>query len=102
MHSGPLIRRLFGPHQRQVAEIYRKVFIDLDDFAGRLQLWVPHSRKVLEVGCGEGNMTERLTRIYPGAAITGIDIKPTVGRLYRGEYCPRQLFAEYGRRCCPA
>ena len=85
MRLGPLIRRLFGPYERQVAEAYKRVFIDLDDFAGRLRLWVPHPARILEVGCGEGAMMERLATIYPGATITGIDIKPTVGRLYRGD-----------------
>jgi 2-polyprenyl-3-methyl-5-hydroxy-6-metoxy-1,4-benzoquinol methylase len=80
-----LIRRLFGPYERQVTEAYKKLFVDLDDFADRLRLWVPHPGRILEVGCGEGAMMERLATIYPGATITGIDIKPTVGRLYRGD-----------------
>src|SRR6266550_6369923 len=85
MRLGPLIRHLFGPYERQVAEAYKRVFIDLDDFAGRLRLWVPHPARILEVGCGEGAMMERLATIYRGATITGIDIKSTVGRLYRGD-----------------
>ncbi len=64
MRLGPQIRRLFGPYERQVAEAYKRVFIDLDDFAGRLRLWVPHPARILEVGCGEGAMMERLATIY--------------------------------------
>jgi 2-polyprenyl-3-methyl-5-hydroxy-6-metoxy-1,4-benzoquinol methylase len=85
VHLGPAIRSMFGPYERGVAEAYKRVFVDLDDFAGRLRLWVPRPARILEVGCGEGAMVERLARIYPSAVITGIDIKPTVGRLYQGD-----------------
>ena len=103
MHPGPLIGRLFGTHERQVAEAFRRVFVDLDDFARRLQLWIPSApRRILEVGCGEGAMAERLARIYPGATITGIDIKPTIGRLYRGDTARVNLSPAHGRRSRPA
>jgi 2-polyprenyl-3-methyl-5-hydroxy-6-metoxy-1,4-benzoquinol methylase len=81
---GPRIRRLFGPYERTVAEAYRRIFVDLDEFAARMHAWVPHAHKILEVGCGEGAMTERLVRTYPAASVTGIDITPNVGRLFRG------------------
>ena len=42
MHPGPLIARLFGPYERHVAEAYKRLFADLDDFAARLRLWVSH------------------------------------------------------------
>ena len=85
MPPGPLIRRLFGPYERAATEVYRRVFIDLDDFVARLQSWVPHPRRILEVGCGEGAMTERLVKAYADATITAIDITPKVGRLYQGD-----------------
>lgn len=84
MHPGPLIRGLFGPYERSVAETYRRIFVDLDEFAGLMNGWVPQAQRVLEVGCGEGAMTERLVRTYPAASITAIDITPKVGRLFRG------------------
>lgn len=85
MRPGPLIRRLFGPYERAVTEAYRKLFVDLDDFVGHLQVWVPQARRILEVGCGEGGITERLTGAYPEARITAIDINPNLGRLFRGD-----------------
>jgi len=85
MRPGPLIRRLFGPYERKVAEAYRRVFIDLDDFGDLLQFWLPYPVNILEVGCGEGAMTERLAGMYPAASVTGIDITPNVGRLYPGD-----------------
>jgi 2-polyprenyl-3-methyl-5-hydroxy-6-metoxy-1,4-benzoquinol methylase len=84
MQPGPVIRRLFGPYEHTVAEAYRHIFVNLDDFARLIQTWVPRARRILEVGCGEGAMTERITRIYPAATVTAIDITPKVGRLFRG------------------
>ncbi len=81
---GSQIRRLFGPYERSVAETYRRIFVDLDEFAERMQAWVPQAQRILEVGCGEGAMTERIARTYPTASVTAIDITPKVGRLFRG------------------
>jgi 2-polyprenyl-6-hydroxyphenyl methylase/3-demethylubiquinone-9 3-methyltransferase len=85
MRPGPLIRRLFGPYERGVAEAYRRIFVDLDELAQLMAAWVPQARKILEVGCGEGAMTERIVRTYPTATVTAIDISPKAGRLYRGQ-----------------
>jgi SAM-dependent methyltransferase len=84
MPIGPPIRRMFGPFEHGVAELYRRIFIDLDDFAELMHTWIPQAHRILEVGCGEGAMTERLVTIYPTAAITAIDITPRTGRLFRG------------------
>ena len=84
MRPGPLIRRMFGPCERGVADAYRGIFVNLDDLARLMGAWVPQAHKILEVGCGEGAMTERLVRTYPAAAVTAIDITPRVGRLFRG------------------
>jgi len=84
MRPGPLIRRLFGPFEHAVAEAYRGVFVDLDEVAALMRAWVPEARRILEVGCGEGAMTERIVRSYPAATVMAFDISPRVGRLYRG------------------
>jgi trans-aconitate methyltransferase len=41
-----------------------------------VQHWCPHPKRILEVGCGEGSMTERLVVAFPGATLTPIDITP--------------------------
>jgi 2-polyprenyl-6-hydroxyphenyl methylase/3-demethylubiquinone-9 3-methyltransferase len=46
--------------------------------------WAP-AEAILEVGCGEGALVGRLARTYPEARITGIDITPRVGRLFRSD-----------------
>ena len=84
MPIGPLVRRAFGPFEHQIAEAYRRIYVDLDDYVAAVRAWVPDAREILEVGCGEGAVTERLAETYPNARITAIDITPRVGRLYRG------------------
>jgi 2-polyprenyl-3-methyl-5-hydroxy-6-metoxy-1,4-benzoquinol methylase len=84
MPLGPRVRHLFGPYERGAAEAYRRIFVDLDDLVARARVWVPEPRRILEVGCGEGAVTERLALVYPAAEITATDIAATVGRLFRG------------------
>lgn len=85
MGLGPFVRRMFGPYEHRITELYRNFFVDLDEFADRLKIWVPEPARILEVGCGEGALTERLVGIYPDARITAVDISPRVGRLFRGD-----------------
>lgn len=84
MPIGPALRRAFGPFEHQVTELYRSIYVDLDDYVAAVREWVPSATSILEVGCGEGSVTERLAAAYPEARITAIDITSRVGRLYRG------------------
>lgn len=84
MPIGPAVRRAFGPYEHRITEAYRSIYVDLDDYVRAVRDWVPQAREILEVGCGEGAVTERLVEAYPDARITAIDITPRVGRLYRG------------------
>lgn len=84
MKIGPFIRKLFGPYERQISKAYRSIYIDIDAFVELMVQWKPTANKILEVGCGEGAVTERLNASYPDAKITAIDITPRIGRLYRG------------------
>jgi 2-polyprenyl-3-methyl-5-hydroxy-6-metoxy-1,4-benzoquinol methylase len=56
----------------------------MDEFIELMYQWKPAASKILEVGCGEGAVTERLRTTDPNAKITAIDITPRIGRLYRG------------------
>ena len=84
MAIGPFIRRLFGPYERQISEAYRSIYVNIDNLVARMRAWKPSASRILEVGCGEGAVTERLAVAYPDARITAIDITPRVGRLYDG------------------
>jgi SAM-dependent methyltransferase len=85
MSIGARVRGLFGPYERPVAEAYRSIYIDLDDWARQLHSWAPDALNILEVGCGEGAMSERLLTTFPKAHVTAIDIMPRVGRLFSGD-----------------
>ncbi len=84
MSIGAIVRGLFGPYERQVSNAYRAFFFDIDSYVERLRQWKPSARRILEVGCGEGAVTEKLRAAWPGAAITAIDLTPRLGRLYGG------------------
>lgn len=85
MRLGPLIRHSLGRYEHGFAEAYRRIFVDLDDFVARIRAWVPNPRRILEVGCGEGAVTERLVSAYPDATITATDITSATGRMFRGD-----------------
>ena len=82
---GPLVRRSFGRHERFISERYRRIFVDLDDFVSSIRAQIRAPDTILEIGCGDGMVTERIVRNFPGTAVTGIDICSNPGRLYRGE-----------------
>jgi 2-polyprenyl-6-hydroxyphenyl methylase/3-demethylubiquinone-9 3-methyltransferase len=76
---------MFGPYEHQLAQAYRQLFVDLDELAVIMRTWVPQADNILEVGCGEGAMTERIRHSYSAANVTAIDITANVGRLFRGD-----------------
>ena len=84
MAIGPFIRKKFGRYERQISDAYRSIYLDVRHFIGQAQRWYPNPATILEVGCGEGVVSEHLYRAFPGAAITAIDITSRIGRLYRG------------------
>jgi 2-polyprenyl-6-hydroxyphenyl methylase/3-demethylubiquinone-9 3-methyltransferase len=81
---GSVVRRMFGPYEHEISAAYRAIYLNLDALIERIRLWKPEAARILEIGCGEGAVTERLRIAYPDADITAIDITPRVGRLYRG------------------
>lgn len=90
---GVAVRALFGAHERAVAELYRSMFLDMDVLVQRLANTATPAR-ILEVGCGEGQMTMRLAAAFPRAEILAVDISARVGRLC-AEPTQRVRF-----RCC--
>lgn len=84
MSVGSFVRGLFGRHEPLVSDLYRNLFFNADAFANTIKGWVPTAANILEVGCGEGAITQRLAERYPAASILGIDITSRVGRLYSG------------------
>lgn len=85
MSIGPLVRRSFGRHERLISEFYRSIFVDLGKFLDSICEHVRSPRTILEIGCGDGMVTERIVHSFPNATVTGIDICERPGRLYRGD-----------------
>lgn len=77
------MRHAFGRHERRISEIYRRVFVDLDAFVASVRNGIRAAEQVLEIGCGDGLVTERLARAFPGSSLTAIDICPDPGRLFQ-------------------
>ncbi len=65
MPIGPIIRRCFGPMERPVTNAYRACFVNLDRLTRLIAEVAPGGASVLEVGCGEGAMLERLAKRSP-------------------------------------
>ncbi len=85
MSIGPRVRRLFGRHERSVAAAYRSLFVDLDAFVRNVHVRVEKVHRILEIGCGDGAISERLVAMYPNATVTAIDICERPGRLFAGD-----------------
>jgi len=93
MGIGPRVRGWLGRWEAPAADAYRGFFFNIESLARSVAEWAPASR-ILEIGCGEGALTERLARTYPAALITGIDVTPRIGRLFRGARARVVFFQE--------
>ncbi|MEM7269722.1 MAG: class I SAM-dependent methyltransferase [Pseudomonadota bacterium] len=80
---GSTVRRMLGPLERPVSDLYRDVFVSLEDMAKAVREWA-EPQSILEIGCGEGALAELMARDFPEAKYLGIDIIPQLGRMYRG------------------
>jgi 2-polyprenyl-3-methyl-5-hydroxy-6-metoxy-1,4-benzoquinol methylase len=74
MSIGPRVRRSLGRFERPATDLYRSLFINLDAFVEGIRRCAGSPRRVLEIGCGAGIVTEHLARAFPDADVTGIDI----------------------------
>lgn len=86
MPLGSAVRKLFGRHEHRVAELYREMFMSVTDYGEQVTKLVESPRRILEIGGGEGAVTEVLAARFPDAEILSIDISPRIGRLYRGRH----------------
>jgi len=84
MAIGSKVRKLFGRHERLIADWWRGMFMSLDHWTRTIGAWAPQPRRILELGCGEGYSTNRLAAAYPDAVIDAVDIAAHIGRLYEG------------------
>jgi 2-polyprenyl-3-methyl-5-hydroxy-6-metoxy-1,4-benzoquinol methylase len=85
MGIGARVRRCFGPFEHVITDVYRGFFFHVGTFTRSVRDWFPEPKKILEIGCGEGSISEHLSRLYPQAQIVGIDIAANVGKLFKGD-----------------
>jgi SAM-dependent methyltransferase len=81
---GRAIRTRLGRFEAPVSDYYRSQFIDLYACA-TLLAHTFDARAILEIGCGDGQMANRLLQRFPAARYEGIDIAPEVGGLFHGD-----------------
>jgi SAM-dependent methyltransferase len=81
---GTFVRHRLGRLEIPAAELYRACFINLDQLGARVAT-LREPKRILEIGCGDGALAQRLTAACPAADYLGIDPAPTAGRLYRGD-----------------
>jgi len=61
------------------------VFINLDDLATTTARLAPSPLRILEIGCGDGSVADRMNRQFPEADYMGIDVAANPGRRYAGD-----------------
>ncbi len=79
------MRARLGRWETPAAELYRSVFIDLEDLARTTARLAPSASRILEIGCGDGSVADRMNRLYPDAHYLGIDVGQSPGRRYTGD-----------------
>ena len=86
MSIGSSVRKLFGRHERYIADLYRAAFVSLPDLIMQIYGFRQDPLEILELGCGEGAMTGLLASRFAHSKITALDIAPNLGRLYEGAH----------------
>lgn len=84
MPLGPTVRRRLGRLEQPAATLYRRLFFNVVDFAERVRMFAPDRHRILEIGCGDGEVATALVAAYPDAEYQGIDVADDPGRRYRG------------------
>jgi 2-polyprenyl-6-hydroxyphenyl methylase/3-demethylubiquinone-9 3-methyltransferase len=84
MGVGGAVRRRLGRFEIPAADLYRGRFINLEDLAATLASLGP-AKRIMEIGCGDGTLAQRLVAAFPDAEYVGVDVAPTPGRLFRGD-----------------
>ena len=84
MGFGTAVRQRLGPLEPFVSDAYRSRFIDLDDFT-RTVASLARPKRIVEIGCGDGAVADRMCREFPETEYLGLDIAPRPGRLFAGD-----------------
>lgn len=79
MSVGAMARRLLGSRFQPVGEFYRSLFMDIDKIAGFLAAQLPADARCVEVGGGDGMLTNAILQRRPDVHMTMIDVAAEIG-----------------------
>lgn len=85
MRIGPFIRHSLGPLEQTAADLYRGAFFNVSHFTELALQLAPHPSRILEIGCGDGDVASRLVALHPQATYVGVDVDEGAGRRYTGD-----------------
>jgi len=80
---GPLVRSSLGRFERPATDLYRSLFFNVGAFVRGIRRSAGSPRRVLEIGCGAGIVTEHLSKAFGDADVTAIDICENPGSMCR-------------------
>jgi cyclopropane fatty-acyl-phospholipid synthase-like methyltransferase len=78
---GPLVRSSLGRFERPATDLYRSLFFNVSAFVRGVRTHAGAPKRILEIGCGAGIVTEHLSRAFPDADVTAIDICDNPGSM---------------------
>ena len=89
MTPGALARRVLGKRFTAVGEIYRGLFVDMARVVDVLEPQLPHGAHCLDVGAGDGLVTNMLLQRRPDLRFTLIDLTPALGGFIEPRFADR-------------
>jgi len=89
---GQLARKILGRQFEPVANVYRRVFVDLSTIAQAIDQFIPHGANVLDIGGGDGALVNRLLDRRPDLAITMCDLAADIGSFLSSANRPKVQF----------
>ena len=93
MALGPALRTRLGKYESTAAGLYRAAFFNLSHLVDQLGPELSGARRVLEIGCGDGDVATEVTRRYPDLTYVGLDVSPEPGRRFAGRTGAAEFFS---------
>lgn len=85
MGLGTSVRTRLGRFEQPAIDLYRGIFISVEDLARTLSEALPEPALVGEIGCGDGAVVNAMATRWQHAKFIGVDPSPSAGRLYVGD-----------------
>jgi 2-polyprenyl-6-hydroxyphenyl methylase/3-demethylubiquinone-9 3-methyltransferase len=73
LNVGKSARHALGRFEPVAIKLYRNRFIDVDALAVSISAAAPGSKRVLEIGCGDGAVAAAIRHTQPSSELLGID-----------------------------